>query len=101
MKDKLKSSSLSSTLKSLVDQLGELNDIHQKSIESGRGSADTMVHKAMEDGILDNIHNATNVQINKLKTYKFKYYSELNDDDVLLAEIRKRLRDRKLEELGL
>jgi hypothetical protein len=36
-----------------------------------------------------------------LKTYKFKYYSELNDDDVLLAEIRKRLRDRKLEELGI
>ena len=101
MKDKLKSSSLSSTLKSLVEQLGELNDIHQKSIESGRGSADTMVYKAMEDGILDNIHNATNDQINKLKTYKFKYYSELNDDDVLLAEIRKRLRDRKLEELGI
>lgn len=41
-------------------------------------------------------------QINKLRTYKFKYYHELNDDDdVFLAEIRKRLRDRKLKKLGI
>jgi hypothetical protein len=32
-------------------------------MESSRGSADIMVHKAMEDGILDNIHNATNNQM--------------------------------------
>lgn len=40
-------------------------------------------------------------QINKLRTYKFKYYHELNDDDIFLVEIRKRLRDRKLKELGI
>ena len=40
---------------SLVDRLGELNDIHQKSIESGRSSGDMMVYKAIEDGILDKI----------------------------------------------
>ena len=99
MKDKFESSSLSSTLKSLVDRLGELNDIQQKSVESGRSSADTMVHKAMEDGILDNIHNATRDQLHKLKYYKFKYYYEYNDDDVLLGEVRKRLRENKLQKI--
>jgi hypothetical protein len=59
MKDKFESSSLSSTLKSLVDRLGELNDIQQKSIESGRGRA------------------------------------------LLRREVQRRLRDKKLEDLGL
>jgi hypothetical protein len=103
MKDKLKSSSLSSTLKSLVDQLGELNDIQQKSIESGRGSADTMVHKAMEDGILDRIYDANSNQLTFiLESYRFQYYTEFNKDRSLLRrEVQRRLRDRKLEELGI
>jgi hypothetical protein len=103
MKDKLKSSSLSSTLKSLVDQLSDLNDIHQKSIESGRGSADTMVHKAFEDGILDKIYDANTYQLNfVLEQYYFRYYTEYNKDRSLLRrEVQRRLRDRKLEDLGL
>jgi hypothetical protein len=103
MKDKLKSSSLSSTLKSLVDQLGELNDIQQKSIESGRGSADTMVHKAMEDGILDRIYDANSNQLTFiLESYRFQYYTEFNKDRSLLRrEVQRRLRDRKLEDLGI
>ena len=103
MKDKLKSSSLSSTLKSLVGQLSDLNDIQQKSIESGRGSADTMVHKAMEDGILDKIYDANKNQLTFiLENYNFHYYTEYNKDRVLLRrEVQRRLRDKKLEDLGL
>ena len=103
MKDKLKSSSLSSTLKSLVEQLGELNDINQKSIESGRGSADTMVYKAMEDGILDKIYNANTNQLTFiLESYHFHYYTEYNKDRGLLRrEVQRRLRDKKLEDLGI
>jgi len=103
MKDKFKSSSLSSTLKSLVDRLGELNDIQQKSIESGRGSADTMVNKAVEDGILDKIYDADQNQLNYILTqYYFRYYTEYNKDRALLRkEVQRRLRDKKLEDLGL
>ena len=103
MKDKLSSSSLSSTLKSLVDQLGELNDIQQKSIESGRGGAETMVHKAVEDGILDKIYDANPKQLKFiLEFYKFKYYTEYNKDrNLLRREVQKRLRDKKLEDLGV
>ena len=103
MKDKFESSSLSSTLKSLVDRLGELNDIQQKSIESGRGSADTMVNKAVEDGILDKIYDADQNQLNYILTqYYFRYYTEYNKDRSLLRkEVQRRLRDKKLEDLGL
>ena len=103
MKDKFKSSSLSSTLKSLVDRLGELNDIQQKSIESGRSSTDTMVHKAMEDGILDKIYDANQKQLTFiLENYRFHYYTEYNKDRGLLRrEVQRRLRDKKLEDLGL
>jgi hypothetical protein len=103
MKDKFKSSSLSSTLKSLVDRLGELNDIQQKSIESGRGSADTMVNKAVEDGILDKIYDANTNQLTFiLESYHFHYYTEYNKDRALLRrEVQRRLRDKKLEDLGL
>ena len=103
MKDKLKSSSLSSTLKSLVDQLSDLNDIQQRSIETGRGSADTMVHKAMEDGILDKIYDANTNQLTFiLESYRFQYYTEYNKDRGLLRrEVQRRLRDKKLEDLGI
>lgn len=103
MKDKFESSSLSSTLKSLVDRLGELNDIQQKSIESGRGSADTMVNKAVEDGILDKIYDADQNQLNYILTqYYFRYYTEYNKDrELLRKEVQRRLRDKKLEDLGL
>lgn len=103
MKDKFKSSSLSSTLKSLVDRLGELNDIQQKSIESGRGSADTMVNKAVEDGILDKIYDANKNQLTFiLESYHFNYYTEYNKDrELLRKEVQRRLRDKKLEDLGL
>ena len=103
MKDKFESSSLSSTLKSLVDQLSDLNDIQQKSIETGRGSADTMVNKAMEDGILDKIYDANQYQLNFILTqYYFRYYTEYNKDrELLRKEVQRRLRDKKLEDLGL
>ena len=103
MKDKLKSSSLSSTLKSLVDQLGELNDIQQRSVESSRGGAETMVHKAVEDGLLDKIYDANTNQLTFiLENYYFRYYTEYNKDRSLLRrEVQKRLRDKKLEDLGI
>ena len=103
MKDKFESSSLSSTLKSLVDQLSDLNDIQQRSIETGRGSADTMVHKAVEDGILDKIYDANKYQLNFILTqYYFRYYTEYNKDrELLRKEVQRRLRDKKLEDLGL
>ena len=101
MKDKFESSSLSSTLKSLVDQLSDLNDIQQKSIETGRGSADTMVNKAVEDGILDKIYDANKYQLNFILTqYYFRYYTEYNKDrELLRKEVQRRLRDRRINEI--
>lgn len=92
---------LISLLEKVSDDIRDITDVTKRSKEIGVTTDVAFTFKSIEDGILNNIHNATNEQINKLKTYKFKYYHELNDDDILLAEIRKRLRDRKLKELGI
>lgn len=88
---------------SLVDRLGELNDIHQKSIESGRSAGDMMVYKAIEDGILDKIYEANQKQLSFImNAYNFRYYTEYNKDrELLRKEVQSRLRDNKLEDLGL
>lgn len=92
---------LISLLEKVSDDISDITDITKRSKEIGVTTDVAFTFKSIEDGILNNIHNATNEQINKLKTYKFKYYHELNDNDVLLSEIRKRLRDSKLKDLGI
>ncbi len=57
--------------------------------------------KKIEDGLLDNIHNANESQLNHMiSNYRFRYYTDYNiDKDLLKSEITKRLRDNKLKQL--
>lgn len=61
----------------------------------------TTLYKNIEDGLLDNIHNANESQLNHMMSnYRFRYYTEYNTDkDLLKSEITKRLRDNKLKQL--
>lgn len=88
-------------LESMIDSLQEIQDVLSKS-QSNRESVDmTILYKNIEDGILDNIQNANNKQLNHIiNDYKFRYYTDFNTDKELLSsEITKRLRDIKLNKI--
>lgn len=88
-------------LNKCIDTLEGLNKILEKTQNGKFPEAET--HKRIEDGILDSIHNANNHQLNFMLKggYKFRFYTELNDQETLKNEIQKRLRDNKLKELGI
>lgn len=88
-------------LESMIDSLQEIQDVLSKS-QSNRESVDmTILYKNIEDGILDNIQNANNKQLNHIiNDYKFRYYTDFNTNKELLrSEITKRLRDIKLNKI--
>jgi hypothetical protein len=88
-------------LESMIDSLQEMQDVLSKS-QSNRESVDmTILYKDIEDGILDNIHNANKKQLNHIiNDYRFRYYTDFNTDKELLrSEITKRLRDSKLNRI--
>jgi hypothetical protein len=88
-------------LESMIDSLKEMQDVLSKS-QSNRESVDmTILYKNIEDGILDNIQNANNKQLNHIiNDYRFRYYTDFNTDKELLrSEITKRLRDIKLNRI--
>ena len=58
-----------------------------------------LLYKKVEDGILDNLKNASIEQLKKLKNYKWRYYTSLNNNENLCSEIKKRLRLVKLNNL--
>lgn len=91
------------SLSKLSKQLEETLEITKRANKNFGGDyLQAELRKKIEDGILDNIHNATNDQLGRLaRNYRFMYYYEYNDDDVFLSEIKRRLRDKKLEDLGL
>lgn len=83
-------------LESMIETLQEMQDVWSKE------SVDmTILYKNIEDGILDNIQNANNKQLNHIiNDYRFRYYTDFNTDKELLrSEITKRLRDIKLNKI--
>lgn len=96
MRDKL-----SDKLKSMIKSLEEMTDILNKSVDTNDHVSRVNLFKRIEDGILDNIHNADNHQLNHiLNSYQFRYYTDFNKNKELLKrEINKRLRSYKLNKL--
>jgi hypothetical protein len=90
------------SLSNLSKQLEETLEITKRANKNFGGDYfQAELRKKIEDGILDNIHNANSDQLSIVRNYIFMYYYEYNDDDVFLSEIKRRLRDKKLEDLGL
>ena len=88
-------------LENLIKKVSDLKDLSERS-QSERKDITTMsVYKKVEDGVLDNIHNASKSQlINFLENYRFYYYTEYNNNKELLKnEVNRRLRDDKLKQL--
>jgi len=85
----------------IINKIKELKDLAERSNKSGRDTSTLFIHKGIEDGILDNIHNASKEQLVRfLRDYRFSYYTEYNDNKQLLqSEINKRLRDNKLKKI--
>jgi 3-dehydroquinate dehydratase len=94
---------LESHLSSMINTLDEMTKILNKSKENKENVSMTMLYKNIEDGILDKIHDANQNQLNHImNSYRFRFYTEFNTDKELLKnEIQMRLRDNKLQKLGI
>jgi hypothetical protein len=88
-------------LESMIKTLEEMTEVLDKSVSSKEHVTSIMLSKKIEDGLLDNIHNANESQLNHMIfNYRFRYYTDYNTDkDLLKSEITKRLRDNKLKHL--
>jgi hypothetical protein len=85
-------------LERLSSSMEELNSILLRNSNLQYG----YVHKKIEDGILESLHQASPDQLEKLgQNFKFKFYTDLNDPLKLESEITRRLREHKLNELGI
>jgi hypothetical protein len=84
----------------IIDKIEELKDLSERSNKSRRDTSTLFIYKGIEDGILDNIHNASKEQLVRfIRDYRFSYYTEYNDKQLLQSEINKRLRDNKLKQI--
>jgi len=90
-------------LESCIETIKNIMDITSRREKIGRSFAEVELFKKIEDAILDSIHKANNHQLNVLLNggYKFKYYNELNDKEILKSEIQKRIRENKLNQIFL
>jgi len=88
-------------LESMIKTLEEMTEVLDKSVSSKEHVSSIMLSKKIEDGLLDNIHNANESQLNHMiSNYRFRYYTDYNTDkDLLKSEIVKRLRDIKLNKI--
>lgn len=88
-------------LKDLIIKLENMTSFQKRVNSQFRGDNLMATYQMkVEDGILDNIHNANNHQLNTIMNgYKWKYYVEYNDTDLLANEVRRRIRTKKLEKL--
>lgn len=85
-------------LESLSSEMEELNDILSRG--GTNRFTESLVYKKVEDGILNKIHTANDHQLTMMmNSYKFRYYTEYNNKEVLRAEIQKRIREHKLKEI--
>jgi hypothetical protein len=95
---------INNKLESMVKTLEEMTEVLDKSVSSREHVSGLMLSKKIEDGILDNIHNANESQLNHMIfNFRFRYYTYYTDyntdKDLLKSEIIKRLRDNKLKQL--
>lgn len=88
-------------LLNLIATLDEMLLVLSKSNCNNDGLAINMLYKKIEDGILDNIHNSNQHQLNAImNAYNFRFYTDFNKDRELLRnEITKRLRANKLNKI--
>ena len=79
-------------LNKCLDTISNMTDILNRSTNQD-DYIKLETYKKVEDGILDSIHNANNLQRNFLLKggFKFRYYLELNDTKVLQREINLRM----------
>jgi hypothetical protein len=90
------------SLKRASDRMSEILDIEKRAKHTGRDTFFMETHKRIEDGILDSIHTASEEQIDRLVRYrKWVYYYEYEDSSLLENEIKARLRNNKLNEIGI
>jgi hypothetical protein len=92
----------------MIEKENEIVQILEKlsnTIEELKNSAvnshpDVYIWKKVEDGILDNIANANELQLKRLRNYNFKYYIKFNTDrDLLDNLIQDKIREETLNEL--
>lgn len=93
--------SLIKSLENCVKSLEDMTEILDRKNKIGRSYLETETFKKIEDGILDSIHNANNHQLDVILNggYKFKYYYELNNKELLKSEVQRRIRENKLNEI--
>ena len=92
--------SLVNDLESSIKTIEHIMLINKR--RNGRSFLEAETFKKVEDGILDNIHKANAHQLEVLlsgRGYKFQFYHELNNKELLKAEITNRLRENKLKEI--
>ena len=92
---------INNKLESMIKTLEEMTEVLDKSVSSKEHVSSIMLSKKIEDGLLDNIHNANESQLDHIiSNYRFRYYTDYNTDkDLLKSEIVKRLRDIKLNKI--
>ncbi len=87
-------------LDELISKMEELAEIQKRSKSFAGDVMLTTFYKSSEDGILNHIHKANPKQMRiMLGSYKWRYYTEFNNPEVLLLDIQRRVRDKKLEKL--
>ena len=88
-------------LNNIIQNMKEMIDILNRSNNNKEPVGDSIFHKGVEDGILDNMINANEKQFNVIMSvYKFRYYKEFNTDkESLRNEVTRRIREKKLNQL--
>ena len=81
---------LKKTLEELIKKMEDLKDFSLLS-KNFKSNIEAEVFKNVEIGILNNLHKANEYQQNvMLNSFRFRYYTEFNDKNLLLKEIRER-----------
>ena len=92
-------------MKELEELVIKMNDLIELRKRAKQFSGDMMLvtfHKNSEDGLLNNIQNANTKQLSTIiNAFRWKYYTEYNDKEVLVPEINRRIRLSKLEKLKI
>lgn len=87
-------------LEDLVKKLEDMIELQKRAKSFSGDILKTTFHRNSEDGILNYIHKANSKQLSTIiNSFRWQYYREYNDKDVLVAEIRNRVRSKKLESL--
>ncbi len=84
-------------LNKLIDSMTDLTEVQIKTRSKGLNDIrEALLLKKIEDGILNKLHTANELQLKMMKSYNFRYYTEFNSNPELLVAI---VRSNKLKEL--